>query len=111
MTNTARSITIDGHRHQLRHIGPRVAAIIAEMDEMTSTADAIWAAHLDTLARAEWGPRGYVRLARLDTWTQDGATKVYELTLCIDRRHGTAFVNRWATRDRDELAAAAAALA
>ncbi len=116
MTNTARSITIDGRRHQLRHIGPRVAAIIAEADEqqgglnLPTPAGALWAAHCEALARSAWGPRGYVRGSRLDSSSPDGQVRVYELTLCRDGRHGTEFVNRWATRDREELAAAAALL-
>lgn len=116
---TTRTITIDGRRHQVRHIGPRAAAIIAESaaqsggyDEPLTLAAALWAAHLETLARAEWGPRGYVRSSRLDSQSRDGSVKVYELTLCRDTRGGSAeFVRRWATRDRDELQAAAAAIA
>lgn len=117
MTSKApRTVTIDGRRHQIRHIGARVAAILAEADEQqggvndTTTAGALWAAHCESLARSEWGPRGYVRNSRLDAWTPDGMVKVFELTLCRDGRYGTEFVNRWATYRSEELLTAAALL-
>lgn len=111
--NHPRSVVIDGHRHQFRHLHARVAEVLAEARErgdQVTMPGAVWAVHCDALARSEWGPRGYVRSARLDSASRDGSVKVFELTLCRDGRHGTEYVHRWTTKRSEELADAVAML-
>lgn len=105
--SATKTVHIDGRAHRVSHIAPRVAQILAEHDEPCAITDALWAAHLATVARSEWGPRGYVRSARLDASTPDGSVKVYEIEACKASRYGINRVNIWATRRHAELVIAA----
>lgn len=119
---TTKTITIDGTRHQIRHILPITQAEIAAYESLgiiygsnlpITLEAALWSAHLTILARREWGPTGSVYRTRRDSYSRDGSTVTFELTLCPDRKRdnkpggGRPFVNRWATWDREELAEAA----
>jgi hypothetical protein len=105
------TVTIDARQVPVRWLAERLADPIWWPGDTLE--EDVWQAYLWWLAAEHFGGRGQVGPTRCDSWSSDGASATFEVTIYKPNGHGgpeLTVTQVCAIRDEDELTRAVAAV-